>query len=602
MKHIRYIIMAFAGLTLAAGFLFGPGCTKKEEDPDKVAEDVKKMLDEINKEAEEANKAAEEEDKTTKQAEKADDVPPAPVAEVSMDDFVKRSQKASQGKELLDLLGPIAKVEYDSMKRDYDKDPKTVMFLDQKKTLSPAEAKILAGFEGNYLLLNGLESLSEDQARELSSWPGRMVMLNGIKKLSVGTAGVMATFKVKRILLDGLETLEPKVAEALADFPGKMLSFRGLRSIAPSSAAALSKLKGAVSIKLVRDKPKQGPLSAEDRNKLKGLVESIKKGDTAAISAYLKKGGDPDFGQNGNTLLMESAYQKQPKLVALLIKAGANVNAANPDGETPLSFAMTVPMFSNDPKLKDPVKIRKLVTALINAGAKLNVPPEIASKNSTPLHHAAKAGDLKLVQLMIKKGADVNAVGSRGAKPLTEAVNKCHPQIVKILIEKGAEVNPKNPGPGDVPLIQAVSQGSMASSMYAFNARRAGKKPSKQGLLQVKKDWYRLVDLLVKKGANIEAKDERGWPVLFSAINGGDPDMLKRILAHKPKLDVRGPKGESALHFLAGSGRMKEDQLLPLAKILIKRGAKRQEKTADGKTAAQIAEGKGYKKLAKVLR
>ena len=47
--------------------------------------------------------------------------------------------------------------------------------------------------------------------------------------------------------------------------------------------------------------------------------------------------------------------------------------------------------------------------------------------------------------------------------------------------------------------------------------------------------------------------------------------------------------------------RMKEDELLPLAKILIKRGAKRKEKTADGKTASQIAEGKGYKKLAKVL-
>ncbi|MBW1811511.1 MAG: ankyrin repeat domain-containing protein [Deltaproteobacteria bacterium] len=600
MKRFRYIIMLPVSLTLVAGLLFGTGCTKEEEDPVKVAEEAIKIAEKENK----ARIAREKKSyKDRKAAEKAAGVEqPALVAEVSMEDFIKLSLKASQGKELLDILGPITKVEYDAFKREYDKDPKLFLFLDQKETLSVAEAKVLAGFKGSYLMLNGLESLDQDHAEQLKKWPGRVLMLNGIKKLSPNTAGSLADFKGERLFLDGLTTLTPEVAKALAWFHGKLLSLRGMRNIPPAAAAELAEFKGAVSIKLVHDKPSRAALSAEDRNKLKGLVKAISKGDAAVIGDYLKKGGDPDFGEKGNTLLMESAYQKQPKLVALLIKAGANVNAANGSGDTPLSFAMTVPMFSNDPKLKDPVKIRKLVTALIEAGAKLNVSEALAAKNSTPLHLAAKSGDLKLVKLMLAKGADVNAVGRLGAKPLTEAVNKCHPQVVKLLIAKGAELNPKNPGPGDVPLIQAISQGSMAGSMYAFNARRAGKKPSKQGLLQVKKEWYRLVDLLIKKGANIEAKDERGWPVLFSAINGGDPDMLKRVLAHKPKLDVRGPKGESALHFLAQSGRMKEDQLLPLAKILIKSGAKRKGKRADGKTATQIAKGMGYEKLAKVLR
>ncbi len=60
---------------------------------------------------------------------------------------------------------------------------------------------------------------------------------------------------------------------------------------------------------------------------------------------------------------------------------------------------------------------------------------------ATPLHFAALHGTVESVSLLIKKGADVNAVSENGWWPLGLAVNRGHLEMVSRLLAAGAQVD-----------------------------------------------------------------------------------------------------------------------------------------------------------------
>ena len=77
----------------------------------------------------------------------------------------------------------------------------------------------------------------------------------------------------------------------------------------------------------------------------------------------------------------------------------------------------------------------------------------------TPLHMAAEGGHREIVDLLIAKGADINATAGAGDgvgwTPLHEAAEGGHKKVVELLILKGADINAKN-GDGRTPLDLAI--------------------------------------------------------------------------------------------------------------------------------------------------
>ena len=61
----------------------------------------------------------------------------------------------------------------------------------------------------------------------------------------------------------------------------------------------------------------------------------------------------------------------------------------------------------------------------------------------THLHHAAKYGRKEVVELLIAKGADVNAKRNNGQTPLHRAAGGGHKEVAELLIDNGADVNSK---------------------------------------------------------------------------------------------------------------------------------------------------------------
>lgn len=82
-----------------------------------------------------------------------------------------------------------------------------------------------------------------------------------------------------------------------------------------------------------------------------------------------------------------------------------------------------------------------IVNLLIEKGADINATNNFGS---TPLHWASKEGHSEVVNLLINKRANIHIVDSSGNTPLHLASLVGHAEVVNLLIEKGADIDAKN--------------------------------------------------------------------------------------------------------------------------------------------------------------
>lgn len=106
------------------------------------------------------------------------------------------------------------------------------------------------------------------------------------------------------------------------------------------------------------------------------------------------------------------------------VKDGARVNIRNRDGSTLLEYAVS----TGD---------KNLVELIVDRGADLNA----TTRGFTPLMSAAWNGRVEIMRILIKSGADINARDDYGRTPLMLAVSHNKVEAVKLLLAKGAEKN-----------------------------------------------------------------------------------------------------------------------------------------------------------------
>lgn len=174
------------------------------------------------------------------------------------------------------------------------------------------------------------------------------------------------------------------------------------------------------------------------------LADAAEKMDRPRVRALLKQRVDVNTPQaDGMTALHWATYQDDLEIAKLLVRAGANVKAANRYGVTPLSLACT-----NGSGV--------MVEMLLKAGADPNAP---LPGGETPLMTAARTGTLASVQALVSHGANVDSKDDRrGQTALMWAAAEGHAAVVQALIDADAGFGTRVPS-GFTPLLFAVRDG-----------------------------------------------------------------------------------------------------------------------------------------------
>jgi ankyrin repeat protein len=202
----------------------------------------------------------------------------------------------------------------------------------------------------------------------------------------------------------------------------------------------------------------------------------------------------------------------------LLKDRGARVNAASARGRTALFLAA----------MSD--RSADIVRLLISAGADVSV---VDGMKMTVLHAAALGNDAETVRLLIEAGLDVNATDFQGFTPLIYATSNGNLAASRLLLARGADVNAVS-GDG---AFQKVKAGTLAQGRFT------------PLIMAAPFGSTELVRTLLDAGAKVNAQEIRGMTPLMLAVatDRQNPDVIRALIAKGGDPNIKSVAGETAL-------------------------------------------------------
>ena len=216
------------------------------------------------------------------------------------------------------------------------------------------------------------------------------------------------------------------------------------------------------------------------------------------------------------------------------------------------------------------------VSLLILNAAGCKKPAAKPTGPTKSLHQAAADGDILNVRLHISKGAELNAKNERGHTPLHEAAFRGRKDVAELLIAEGADVNARARGWSDLtPLHCATLWGdkSVAQLFLATHTDIKGEDGRDQIAPQsvIPARHKDIVELLLAKGADVNAESNAGWTPLHIASGRGDESRAQLLVAKGANVDAKNQRGRTPLHIAAEKGHKN------MAEYLIAKGANKEE-------------------------
>jgi len=215
------------------------------------------------------------------------------------------------------------------------------------------------------------------------------------------------------------------------------------------------------------------------------------------------------------------------------------------------------------------IQVHPKVAALIasvRAGNRSQIEQQIAASpevvkgkdqgGSTALHHAAGYGPIANLELLINKGADVNAKNRNNSTPLHWAI---HDQAkVRLLLSNGAEVNAKQVQ-GRTPLYLTTMLGNCVPTMRLLFANGADPNLASINrqtplMMASARGNVEAMQLLIEKGANVNSTDGAGETALMFACASGNARAVQLLIEQRADVKVRSKRNETALGFAATAG------------------------------------------------
>jgi ankyrin len=339
------------------------------------------------------------------------------------------------------------------------------------------------------------------------------------------------------------------------------------------------------------------------------LLTLAARGNQTEMVAFLlqrKVPVDQRSGEEFTTALQEATLVKNAAMINLLIRHGASVNVQDINLCTPLHRAA----FAGD---------CEVLTALLSKADKSVVNAK-ADNGCTALHTAAAQKHVEAAKLLIKHKAKVTAQENDKHQPLHFAASADSPELINLFIKEGASVKAKN-GTEDTPLHLAAGAESVDALLSHRAPMELWNKWTQTPLQRlVQNSSHEAVRILLRRGARIDAPNKDKETAIMLAIVEKDVKMVELLLEFDASVTVTcGKRKLNSMHAAVETPDItleiveklldKEPKLLniptkegstplylaidqknvPLAMLLLNRGADTECKRADGLTPCLLA-------------
>ena len=301
------------------------------------------------------------------------------------------------------------------------------------------------------------------------------------------------------------------------------------------------------------------------------LLAAVSSGNLASVKTLIAQGANVNKSQedfSDRTPIMEAAFNagghNMTPIVRILLKHGADVNAQDKNGLTPLMLVTNIAsahlLLAKKPhlNLRDDHRrtallwaisheVPALVKAFLDQGANAN---EMDKVGQTALISAANAKNgAQIIPLLLAKGAPVDRQDANGDTALIFAANEHLTANVRSLLRAGADVNTRNAlgetalvaASHDLPTLRILLQHGANPNL----ADKDGNTPMIDAISAP--DALAIVSFLVAHGAKINAQNQAGQTALMVAAGDQNTALMTRLLALGADPNIQDKEGATAL-------------------------------------------------------
>jgi len=347
------------------------------------------------------------------------------------------------------------------------------------------------------------------------------------------------------------------------------------------------------------------------------LLQAVSARNAELVELLLKVGADTRQSDlNGNSALHYAVSSRNIRLLKLILPAAANPDPINSEGKTPLLLAAengTVDMIeallqagadynSKDRRGNTILHILSLKPgygreALVKKLASMVRDVNLRNFDDyTPLHLAARAGNLVAVRALLDAGARIDARLPDGSTVLFF----CKPVSSSSLIGLGADIGATN-NAGHTAVVHARLQGDKERLTFLKRTGRFGTAPRKFHLRGRETNIFKAVkdgalddvrEIIAKDTKQLEFREKNlSETPLHTAVTTGNPEMVKLLVELGANVNCTNEFMRTPMHYAAAGGH------LDVVKILHAAGANLQAVDFRGSTPLHDAAAARHRKV-----
>jgi ankyrin len=432
-----------------------------------------------------------------------------------------------------------------------------VVKLETLAKAAPALVKEAAGVVRDTALHAAVRAGQLAAARWLVEQGADVDALNGVEESPILLATASEHVEMVELLLKSGANPDPPASQQQTPLQLAVFMVRlDDEELVQSSAETVNQLKDAKDPHEKRRAQDQfdvqfGPLIKSMRD----LTEEQKQIRLKIVSLLLDHRADPNrqgLGALAQTPLSFAAMCPDAAAVRLLLARGADPNAGNGAGGTPLAFAV---MGGRE----------EAVDALLEAGAAVVGLPG-GTRSNPPLGLALKMGREDMALRLLQRGKPSKLVLETDAKLAWTAGQSRNPALVRHLLDAGMSVRAATEDLGQTALHSAAIH-----------------------------SIPEVVGMLLDAGAELERVDKARFTPLHCAVEANSMDNVKRLLERGAKVNVSCYDGRSPLYTAV------QFNFFEMGRLLLENGAEANAACDDGRAALHVAAQSGLLDMVRLL-